>query len=77
MSAVKQAEDNDDLVIRCYESNRVGTEAVIRLPKWNRKDRGGIRAKRDQNLSHPENPEEPVKETNLMEWDLEEGSGLK
>lgn len=35
-SVLKQAEDNDDLVLRCYETNRVATEATSRLPEWNR-----------------------------------------
>ncbi|AYB43569.1 alpha-mannosidase [Paenibacillus lautus] len=77
VSAVKQAEDNDDLVIRCYESNRVGTEAVIRLPKWNRSIEAAFGPSEIKTFRIPKNPEESVKETNLMEWDLEEGSGLK
>jgi len=35
-SALKQAEDGDDLVLRCYETNHIETEATICLPRWNR-----------------------------------------
>jgi alpha-mannosidase len=32
VSAVKQAEDGDDLVIRCYEAHKVATHAVDKKP---------------------------------------------
>jgi alpha-mannosidase len=36
VSAVKQAEDGDDLVIRCYEAHKITTHATIALPRWGR-----------------------------------------
>src|SRR5262249_20227998 len=36
VSAVKRAEDGDDLIIRCYETSGVATRATIRMPRWGR-----------------------------------------
>src|SRR5207253_3531057 len=31
ISVIKKAEDNDDLIVRCYETSKIATHATIRL----------------------------------------------
>jgi alpha-mannosidase len=35
-TVLKKAEEGDDLILRCYETNRVATHATLHLPQWNR-----------------------------------------
>ncbi|MGG4032678.1 glycoside hydrolase family 38 C-terminal domain-containing protein [Paenibacillus cisolokensis] len=72
VSAVKRAEDNDDLIIRCYETERRATTAEIRLPKWNRTIRAAFGPCEIKTFRVPRDERAPVRETNLLEWDEEE-----
>jgi len=69
ISAMKQAEDNDDIIIRCYETNRVATEATIRLPKWDRVISSHFNPCEIKTFRIPKDSSKPVKETNLLEWE--------
>lgn len=68
VSAIKKAEDNDDLVIRCYETNRVETKAKIHLPKWNRTIEATFGPCEIKTFCVPKRDDLPIRETNLIEW---------
>ncbi|WJH37529.1 glycosyl hydrolase-related protein [Paenibacillus sp. CC-CFT747] len=68
MSALKQAEDNDDLILRCYETSKIATKAVIRLPKWNRTIEADFGPCEIKTFRIPKDLGLTVTETNLLEW---------
>jgi alpha-mannosidase len=68
ISVMKQAEDNDDIIIRCYETNKEATEAAISLPKWNRVIKADFGACEIKTFRVPKDSDQPVIETNLLEW---------
>ena len=69
VSAMKQAEDNDDIVIRLYETNRVATQTTILLPKWNREITAEFGPCEIKTFRIPKDSSKPVVETNLLEWE--------
>jgi alpha-mannosidase len=69
VSAVKRAEDGDDLVIRCYETAGAATPATIRLPKWGRTIETTLGPCEIKTFRIPRDSAQPVKETNMLEWD--------
>jgi alpha-mannosidase len=69
-SAVKQAEDGDDLIIRCYETERVATRATISMPQWNRAIEVAFGPCEIKTFRVPKDPAQPVVETNLLEWPI-------
>ena len=71
VSVVKQAEDNEDLIVRCYETAKKATSAEIRLPKWNRVIRADFKPTEIKTFRVPKRAEEPVAETGMLEWDVE------
>lgn len=66
-TVLKQAEDNDDLVLRCYETTRVATEATIRLPVWNRVITTWFAPCEIKTFRIPNDAALPVIETDLLE----------
>ncbi len=79
VTCIKKAEDNDDMILRCYEAHQVATRATIRLPGWNpgdaRASPGPERAIEAQfgpceikTFRIPKDDQAPVIETNLLEW---------
>jgi alpha-mannosidase len=68
VSAVKQAEDNDDMIIRCYETTKAATEAVIGLPKWGREIKAKFGPCEIKTFRVPKDAALPITETNLLEW---------
>lgn len=68
VSAVKQAEDNDDMIIRCYETTKTATDCVIRLPLWNREIRASFGPCEIKTFRVPKDVDLPIVETNLLEW---------
>jgi alpha-mannosidase len=68
VSAVKQAEDNDDLIVRCYETDKVLTDATIRLPRWERTIEATFGPCEIKTFRVPRDVTQPVVETNLLEW---------
>jgi alpha-mannosidase len=72
VSAVKRAEDSDDLIIRCYETAKVGTAGTLRLPPWDRVIETTFGPCEIKTLRVPKDPAQPVVETNLLEWTAEE-----
>jgi alpha-mannosidase len=69
VSAIKKAEDNDDLILRCYETNKTACSAEIRLPKWDRVIQADFKPAEIKTFRIPKDPGLPVKETNMLEWD--------
>ena len=68
VSVIKLAEDNDDLIIRCYETARVATTGTISLPKFNRTIEAEFGPCEIKTFRVPRDPAMPVVETNLLEW---------
>jgi alpha-mannosidase len=67
VSALKQAEEGDDLVIRCYETNKVATRVTIELPKWGRRIAAAFGPCEIKTFRVPRDAALPVVETNLLE----------
>jgi len=67
VSAVKRAEDNDDLIIRCYETNRVMTTATIRLVAWDRTFTTTFVPCEIKTLRVPRDASAAITETDLVE----------
>jgi alpha-mannosidase len=68
VSAVKQAEDNDDLILRCYETGGIATEATIQLPHWKRKVTAKFKPCEIKTFRIPKDSKQAIVETNLLEW---------
>jgi len=68
VSAVKRAEDGDDMIVRCYETSGVATSATIRLPKWNREIATTFGPSQIKTFRIPIDAAQPVVETNMIEW---------
>jgi alpha-mannosidase len=69
VSVIKRAEDGDDLILRCFETSGVETEATIRLPHWNREIRTCFGPNEIKTFRVPLDEDAPVRETNLIEWE--------
>jgi len=70
VTVLKQAEENDDLVIRAYETSGASASATIPTAQVAR-----VRSRRTSTLarSRPSasraTRQKPVRETNLLEWE--------
>ncbi len=67
ISAVKRAEDGDDLILRCCETAHKATRSTIRLPKWSRVIQTNFRPSEIKTLRIPRDTSRPIIETNLLE----------
>lgn len=67
VTVLKKAEDNDDLIVRAYETAKTETQAVIRLPKWNRVIEAQFKPGEIKTFRIPRDSAQPVVETNLLE----------
>ncbi|QSO51573.1 alpha-mannosidase [Alicyclobacillus curvatus] len=68
ISVVKQAEDNDDLVIRCYEAHGRQTDTTIRLPRWGREISLEFGPSEIKTIRVPLAIDHEAYETDLLEW---------
>ncbi len=68
VSVIKQAEDNDDLVLRVVETAGSATKGAIRLPHWNRTITAEFSPSEIKTFRVPRDESQPVYETNLLEW---------
>lgn len=68
VSVVKHAEENDDLVVRCYETAGIGTQGCIQLPAWNRTINAQFGPCEIKTFRVPQDSSLAVVETNLLEW---------
>jgi alpha-mannosidase len=69
VTALKQAEDGDDLIMRAYESARMATRASLRLPQWRRSIEAHFGPAEIKTFRVPRDPSQPVVEIDLLEWD--------
>ncbi|WP_218780984.1 alpha-mannosidase [Bacillus sp. EB106-08-02-XG196] len=69
VSVIKQAEDNEDLILRAYETANDETTAIISLPKWNRQIKTTFRPSEIKTFRIPKDSSQPVFENNLLEWE--------
>lgn len=67
VSAVKQAEDGDALIIRAYETTGAAASATIRLPAWNRTITAPFGPCEIKTFRVPFDAALPVTETDLLE----------
>lgn len=70
MGALKKAEDNDDVVLRCVETHGVHTRAHVRLEAWNREFDAEFDPNQIKTFRIPADPGLPVVETNMLEWEV-------
>jgi len=70
VTAVKRAEENDDLIVRCFEASGIATDAAIRFPKWNRTIEAHFKPGEIKTFRVPAEESAPVRETNLLEWEM-------
>ena len=68
VTVLKKAEDSDDLVLRCYEAAKMGTQAEISLPPWGRVIRARFGPAEIKTFRIPRDASQPVVETDLLEW---------
>jgi alpha-mannosidase len=71
VSVIKKAEDNDDLILRVYETAGVRTWGMITLPCFNRMIEARFGPCEIKTFRVPKDPLQPVTETNLLEWSEE------
>ncbi|HLJ69148.1 MAG TPA: glycoside hydrolase family 38 C-terminal domain-containing protein [Chloroflexota bacterium] len=69
VTAVKRAEDGDDLVVRCFETTGMECEATLAFPYWNRQIEAEFRPSELKTFRLPVDPNRPVTESNLIEWE--------
>jgi alpha-mannosidase len=71
LSALKRAEDGDDLVVRCVETHGVAAEARIQLAAWDRVIEARFAPLEIKTFRVPRDPSSPVREVDLLERLLE------
>ena len=71
VSAVKKAEENDDLVVRCYETAGINVVTSLCLPGWNRAFEVHFSPYEIKTFRIPQDSQQPIVETNLLEWEEE------
>lgn len=69
VNVVKQAEDNEDLIIRAYETTNIESVCNIKLPKWNRVIESSFKPSEIKTFRIPKDPSKPIEETTMLEWD--------
>lgn len=68
VSVLKQAEDNNDLILRAYETTKTSTAATIHLPKWGRAIEAQFAPCEIKTFRIPRDSSAPIVETNLLEF---------
>ncbi len=68
VTAVKKGEDGDDVIVRCYETNKMATMATIHLPLWQRTVEAHFAPCEIKTLRVPGDGTLPIVETNMLEW---------
>jgi len=69
ISAIKKSEDNDDIILRAYETTSKRIEAEIELPAFNRTFSATFNPNEIKTFRIPKDSDQSVVETNLIEWD--------
>ncbi|MDQ3855025.1 MAG: alpha-mannosidase [Chloroflexota bacterium] len=68
VSAVKRAEDGGGTVIRCYETDGLAVDTTLSLPYRGRTVDTHLEPYELKTFLLPDDPHEPPRETNLLEW---------
>lgn len=68
VSALKRAEDGDGVIVRCCETNGRESNARIVLEAWDRAIDVELRPTELKTFLVPYDPDQPVREVNLIEW---------
>jgi alpha-mannosidase len=68
VSALKQAEDGEAVILRAYETSKNRAKATFRLPKWKRMIEADFGPCEIKTFRIPFDAAEPITETNLLEW---------
>ncbi|MFC0472108.1 alpha-mannosidase [Halalkalibacter kiskunsagensis] len=68
VNVMKIAEDNDDIIIRAYETTNDSTTCKITLPKWNRVIETTFKPSEIKTFRIPKDASKPISETNMLEW---------
>jgi alpha-mannosidase len=68
VSAVKKAHDNDDLIVRVFETAGIETNGSIHLAGWKRRIEAHFNPSEIKTFRIPADDQQPVVETNLLEW---------
>jgi alpha-mannosidase len=71
VTALKKAEDNDDLILRACETTGQATRTALRLPHWGRAIEAAFGPCEIKTFRVPRDPQRPVVETNLLEDPIE------
>jgi alpha-mannosidase len=69
VTAIKRAEDGDGTIVRCFETSGAWTQAMIGLSRWGRTIETCFNPGEIKTFHLPDDPAQPVRETNLVEWD--------
>lgn len=69
ITALKQAEDGTDLIVRAYESTRTATRAILHLPGWGRTIPTKFGPTEIKTFRVPRDTNSPVTEVNMLEWE--------
>ncbi|HEX7065430.1 MAG TPA: glycoside hydrolase family 38 C-terminal domain-containing protein [Bacillales bacterium] len=69
VSVIKKAEDNEDLIVRAYETANIETRARIELPKWGRSIEADFGPSELKTFRVPKDSKASVQETDLLEWE--------
>lgn len=70
VTALKQAEDGEDLIVRAVETSGAARRGTIRLPKWERVIEADFAPGEIKTFRVPREASAPIRETNLIEQDL-------
>jgi len=70
VDVLKRAEDADGIVVRCHETAGRAVRATLRLPLWDRTIEADFAPCELKTFHLPDDPALPVREVNLIEWDL-------
>lgn len=71
VTVLKQAEDSEDLILRCYETGGRATTANICLPQWKRTIQARFSPTEIKTFRIPRDESAPVVETDLLEMQME------
>jgi alpha-mannosidase len=69
ITALKEAEDGDALIVRAYESARTATRATIALPGWGRTIAATFGPAEIKTFRVPHDASQPVVEVTMLEWE--------
>ncbi len=69
ITALKEAEDGDALIVRAYESARTATRATIDLPGWGRTIEAAFGPAEIKTFRVPYDTTQPPVEVNMLEWE--------